>query len=49
MLKQNYIHVQAHLPEIQAMHAAGKTHREIAEYYVFRIKKSSKNCIHLFQ
>lgn len=38
MSKRNYTHVQEHLPEIQAMHAAGKTHREIAEYFGFRNK-----------
>ena len=38
MLKQNYTHVQEHLPEIQAIYATGKTHREIAEYFGFQNK-----------
>lgn len=35
MSKRNYTHLQAYLPEIQSMHIAGKTHREIAEYFGF--------------
>ena len=39
MSKRNYTHVQALLPAIQAMVAAGKTQREIAEYYGFKDKE----------
>lgn len=33
MKKRNYTHVQALLPEIKAMLAAGKTQREIAKHF----------------
>ena len=38
MSKRNYTHVQAFLPEIQGMLAAGKTQREVAEYFGFKDK-----------
>lgn len=38
MSRQKYTHVQALLPEIRAMAAAGKTKREIAEYFGLRDK-----------
>lgn len=33
MLKRRYTHIQALLPEIKAMLAAGKTQREVKEYF----------------
>ena len=33
MKKRNYTHVQVLLPEIKAMLDAGKTQREVAEYF----------------
>ena len=39
MGKRNYTHTQALLPEIRAMVAAGKTQREIAEYFGFSSKE----------
>ena len=38
MSKRNYTHVQAYLPQIQAMIEAGKSQREIAEHFGFRDK-----------
>lgn len=38
MSRQKYTHVQALLPEIHAMIAAGKTHREIAAHLGLRDK-----------
>ena len=38
MSRQKYTHVQVLLPEIQAMEAAGKTKREIAEHFGLRDK-----------
>ncbi len=38
MSKRNYTHVQALLPEIQGMLAAGKTQREVAEHFGFKDK-----------
>lgn len=38
MSRQKYTHVQALLPEIRAMVAAGKTQREIAEHFGLRDK-----------
>ena len=38
MSRQKYTHVQALLPEIRAMIAAGKTQREIAEHFGLRDK-----------
>ena len=45
MKKQNYTHVQALLPEIRAMLAAGRTQREVAEYYGFPDKKVVKGLL----
>lgn len=39
MSKREYTHVQKHLPEVKAMKAAGKTHREIAEHFGWADKK----------
>ena len=38
MSRQKYTHVQALLPEIRAMVAAGKTQREIAQHFGLRDK-----------
>lgn len=38
MQKRNYTHVQEVLPEIKAMIQAGKSQREIAEYFGFKDK-----------
>ena len=38
MSRQKYTHVQALLPEIRAMEAAGRTKREIAEHFGLRDK-----------
>ena len=38
MSREKYTHVQALLPEIRAMEAAGKTKREIAEHFGLRDK-----------
>ena len=38
MGKRNYTQVQALMPEIEGMLAAGKTQREIAEYFGFKDK-----------
>ena len=38
MAKRKYTHVQELLPSIKAMAEAGKTQREIAEYYGFKDK-----------
>lgn len=35
---RNYTHVQESLPEIEAMLAAGKTQRKVAEHFGFRDK-----------
>ena len=45
MSKRNYTHVQALLPEIQAMVAEGKSQREVAQYYGFRDKQVVKSCL----
>lgn len=45
MKKRNYTHVQALLPEIRAMLAAGRTQREVAEYYGFSDKKVVKGLL----
>ena len=42
MSKRNYTHVQAYLPQIQAMIEAGKTQREIAEHFGFKDKSVIK-------
>ena len=38
MGKRNYTHVQALIPEIEGMLAAGKTQREVAEYFGLKDK-----------
>ncbi len=38
MQKRNYTHVQEVLPEIEAMIKAGKSQREVAEYFGFKDK-----------
>ena len=38
MSREKYTHVQVLLPEIRAMESAGKTKREIAEYFGLRDK-----------
>ena len=38
MSKRGYTHIQVLLPEIQRMVAAGKTQREIAEYFGWKDK-----------
>ncbi|MFQ7673182.1 MAG: imidazolonepropionase [Ruminococcus sp.] len=45
MKKRNYTHVQALLPEIRAMLAAGRTQREVAGYYGFPDKKVVKGLL----
>ena len=45
MSKRAYTHVQILFPEIQAMIAAGKTQREIAEHYGLSSKKVVKNLL----
>ena len=45
MSKRNYTHVQALLPEIQAMVAEGKSQREVAQYYGFRDKQVVKKLL----
>lgn len=45
MGKRNYTHVQALLPEIKAMLAAGKTQREVAEHYGFQDKQVVKRLL----
>lgn len=45
MSKRSYTHVQALLPEIQAMVESGKTQREIAEYYGFKDKAVVKRLL----
>ena len=45
MSKRNYTHVQHYLPEILAMVEAGKTQREIAEYYGFKDKHVVKRLL----
>ena len=39
MSKRGYTHIKELLPSIKAMVAAGKTQREIAEYYGFKDKE----------
>lgn len=38
MTKRSYTHLQVLLPAINAMHASGMTHREIAEHFGFKDK-----------
>jgi len=45
MEKRKYTQVQALLPEIKAMLAAGKTKREVAEHYGFQDKQVVKNLL----
>ena len=45
MEKGKYTHVQVLLPEIKAMLAAGKTQREIAEYFGFSDKQVVKGLL----
>lgn len=45
MSKRNYTHMQELLPEIQAMIAAGKTQREIAEHFGFQNKSVVKEAL----
>lgn len=45
MSKRNYTHVQAVMPKIKAMVAAGKTQREIAEYLGFKSKQVVKEAL----
>jgi len=45
MSRQKYTHVQVLLPEIQAMEAAGKTKREIAEHFGLRDKNVVKQLL----
>lgn len=45
MKKRNYTHVQLLLPEIEAMIAAGKTQREVAEQFGFKDKSVIKNLL----
>lgn len=46
MSKRKYEKVQILLPEIQAMVAAGKTQREIAEYFGLKDKYVVKQLLH---
>lgn len=46
MKKRIYTQVQALLPEIQEMIAAGKTQRDIAEHYGFSSKTVVKQLLH---
>lgn len=45
MEKRKYTHIQVLLPEIKAMLAAGKTQREVAEYYGFQDKQVIKSLL----
>ena len=45
MKKRNYTHVQLQLPEIEAMIAAGKTQREVAEHFGFKDKSVVKTLL----
>ena len=45
MEKRNYTHIQALLPEINALRAEGKTQREIAEHFGFRDKQVVKELL----
>ena len=45
MEKRKYTHVQVLLPEIKAMLAAGKSQREIAEYFGFSDKQVVKGLL----
>jgi len=46
MSKREYTKVDAVIPEIKAMVAAGKTQREIAEHFGFKDKDVVKNALH---
>ena len=45
MSKRNYTHVQELFPEIAAMLTAGKTQREVAEYFGLRDKYVVKRLV----
>lgn len=45
MEKRKYTHIQALLPEIKAMLSAGKTQREVAEYYGIQDKQVVKGLL----
>lgn len=45
MSKRNYTHVQELFPEIAAMFTAGKTQREVAEYFGLRDKYVVKRLV----
>ena len=45
MSRQKYTHVQAFLPEIRAMEAAGRTKSEIAEHFGLRDKNVVKQLL----
>lgn len=45
MKKREYTHVQMLVPEIEAMIAAGKTQREVAEQLGFKDKRVVKNLL----
>jgi len=42
MAKRNYTHMQAYLPQIQAMIKAGKTQCEIVEHFGSKMRVSIK-------
>lgn len=46
MSKRRYTHVQRLFPEIKAMIEAGKTQREIAEYYGLSNQRAIKDLLH---
>ena len=45
MSKRSYTHVQAMIVEIEGMLAAGKTQREVAEYFGFKDKSVVKGLL----
>ena len=45
MKKRNYTHVQELLPDIKAMIEAGRSQREVAEYFEFKDKYVVKNLL----
>ena len=45
MSKRRYTHIQTLLPEIKAMIEAGKTQREITEYYGLNNKRAIKDLL----
>lgn len=46
MAKQRYTHIQRLFPEIKAMIEAGKTQREITEYYGLSNQRAIKDLLH---